>query len=255
MIRIHKPQAPYILRTRGVTERRRNSQRYTRDFNAFMRDIEFNSSIYGHETVKQALRQAQHEKCCYCESKISHVDYGDVEHFRPKGGYQQQFSDPLQQPGYYWLAYDWDNLYLSCTLCNQSYKRNLFPLHDPTTRSRSHKQPLTQEHPLFLDPGNTNPEAYIGFHGDVPYAIQGCLEGTTTITGLGLDREKLNEERRSCLQILKTLYQARRSLPNTPEGNSIKIEISQKLDAAIFPQAPYSAAAKAAIASNFTFVL
>ena len=56
------------------------------------------------ESVKDALREAQHGKCAFCESKISHIAHGDVEHFRPKAGYRQNPEDPLVQPGYYWLS-------------------------------------------------------------------------------------------------------------------------------------------------------
>lgn len=67
-------------------------------------DFEFKSSIYGHDSVKTALRTMQHGKCCFCEAKITHISYGDVEHYRPKGGHKQVESDKLTQPGYYWLA-------------------------------------------------------------------------------------------------------------------------------------------------------
>ncbi len=76
------------------------------------------SSVYGHRAVRSALAACQFGKCCFCESKIQHVMSGEVEHFRPKGGVRQRRSDPLDRPGYYWLAYDWSNLLLSCQSCN-----------------------------------------------------------------------------------------------------------------------------------------
>jgi hypothetical protein len=48
----------------------------------------------------------------------------------------------LEQPGYFWLAYVWANLFLACQLCNQSFKKNLFPLADPAKRARSHLHDL-----------------------------------------------------------------------------------------------------------------
>ena len=57
-----------------------------------------------------------HGKCAYCESKISHVDYGHIEHFKPKS----RFPD---------LTFEWTNLLLSCPICNGSeYKSDRFPL-------------------------------------------------------------------------------------------------------------------------------
>jgi hypothetical protein len=52
--------------------------------------------------------------------------------FRPKGGWVQNDGDALTQPGYYWLAYEWSNLLISCQLCNQEFKKNRFPLLNPT---------------------------------------------------------------------------------------------------------------------------
>ena len=49
----------------------------------------FDSSLYGAPDVKQTLIEIQHGKCCFCESKITHIAYGDVEHFRPKKAVQE----------------------------------------------------------------------------------------------------------------------------------------------------------------------
>ena len=97
---------------------------------------DFESGIYGAKSVKQALQKAQHGKCAFCESKITHIAYGDVEHFRPKAGYRQCPKDPLVRPGYYRLAYEWSNLFFCCTLCNQRFKGNHFPLADPARRAQ-----------------------------------------------------------------------------------------------------------------------
>ena len=61
--------------------------------------FEFDSSVYGHKTVKKALIEAQHGKCCFCEAKVVHISYGDVEHFRPKGGVSSERGRPPRQAG------------------------------------------------------------------------------------------------------------------------------------------------------------
>ena len=88
-------------------------------FAAGVRSFEFSSDVYGHESVKSALKNLQHGKCCFCEAKVSHVSHGDVEHFRPKAGYQIDENAPLVRPGYFWLAYDFSNLFFACQICNQ----------------------------------------------------------------------------------------------------------------------------------------
>jgi len=41
------------------------------------------------------------------ESEITHIDYGHIEHFKPKG-----------TPAYYEFAVEWNNLLLACGRCN-----------------------------------------------------------------------------------------------------------------------------------------
>jgi Transposase, Mutator family len=85
------------------------------------------------------------EKACFLV--ISGIDefgekhllsYGDVEHFRPKGGVRQDEKDKLLPVDYFWLAYEWSNLFLACQICNQRFKKNLFPLEDKNKRAKSH---------------------------------------------------------------------------------------------------------------------
>lgn len=70
--------------------------------------LNFRGDIYGHQSVKRQLIADQHGKCCFCETKIG--PDGDVEHFRPKAAWCQGDGEPLNWPGYYWLAYEWSNL-------------------------------------------------------------------------------------------------------------------------------------------------
>lgn len=76
--------------------------------------------IYSDPSVKGKLKTNFKGKCAYCESKILAVSRGDIEHFRPKGAYHNKNGQVLNSPGYYWLASEWENLLLACTLCNQS---------------------------------------------------------------------------------------------------------------------------------------
>lgn len=167
------------------------------------RDFEFDSGIYGAKSVKNRLIKAQHKKCCFCEARITHVSYGDVEHFRPKGGYRQEAEDDLAKPGYYWLAYDWSNLFLSCQICNQRFKRNFFPLIDPGQRATSHQEDIKQEEPLFVNPADDEPEDFIGFREEFPFAVNGNRRGDKTITAIGLERTDLEEMRRDRLKVIR----------------------------------------------------
>lgn len=108
MIKVKRTACPEVLQlgltqeSRGESETRVNIESGRRVFKA-----------YADKTVRKALKAMFHGKCAYCESRITTIYSGDIEHFRPKGG------------GYYWLAADWDNLLFACPFCNQTYTHAL----------------------------------------------------------------------------------------------------------------------------------
>ncbi len=226
MIRIRKKTAPIpsVLLMKGKAARASLEQCYdagNRDFTS----KDFDNNIYGHQEVKASLIAAQDYKCCFCESKIGHIAYVDVEHYRPKAGWVQD-EEPINKPGYYWLAYEWDNLLLSCEKCNQRYKKNYFPLAN-NTRAFSHHDNVDLEEPLFVHPGKENAEAFITFNEEVPVAINDNLRGAATIKRLGLDRELLNERRREKLNTIRVIYKLAKGYPDTyPE---LKEEAKQEI--------------------------
>ena len=205
MIRISRQSVgPPILGNPGYRGPKKTKE-MKNAYDTGQRDFDFISNIYGAKSVKNALIKEQHGKCCFCESKIRHISYGDVEHFRPKGGWMQDAGGALEKPGYYWLAYDWSNLFLSCQICNQRHKRNLFPLTDPSKRADSHHGNIDGEDPLFLNPYDDDPERHIGFRDEVPYAVNGSERGERTIESLGLRRRELCDFRQEYLDMIKLL--------------------------------------------------
>lgn len=238
------PPAP--LTGRGATE----TAALCAAFDAGVRDFTFKASIYGHPDVKRRLIEDQHGKCCFCESKIG-AD-GDVEHYRPKAAWRQGSGMSLAKPGYYWLAYDWANLLLCCTACNQRFKGNLFPLRDPTSRATNHHESITKEEAIFLDPNACNPEDYIGFRQEIPYAIDGNSQGTATIENLGLAREILNERRRDRLGMLNTFRSIMAlanagQLPSTSDALEVIAEARQHLLSAVMDTAEFTSMARSAL--------
>jgi len=114
-------------------------------------------------------------KCAYCEAPIRDYQHGDVEHFRPKAGVSDENGqpvylldeegqvqvdadgEPVEHPGYYWLAYEWTNLLPSCVKCNQTDvrrgsrigKHTRFPVEG---RHAQRPEELAQEKPLLISP-------------------------------------------------------------------------------------------------------
>ena len=200
--------------------------------------------------LKAALRAAQHDKCAFCESLITHIGYGDIEHFRTKGGFKQREEGPLQRPGYYWLAYEWENLFLSCQLCNQKFKKNLFPLSTLSNRARSHNDDLTSEDPLLLDPGIDDLDQHLRHVRGTVWAKNRSPRGRRTIEVLGLRRWELRRERLKLWQQLKATKDARDLLQKhsakIPAGEfrETVAPLDQLLAEAILPTAPYAAMAR-----------
>jgi len=63
-----------------------------------------------------------------CEGKVVGLADLHVEHYRPKGKVtvrtdenDQTSREVIDHPGYFWLAYEWYNLILSCPYCNTSH--------------------------------------------------------------------------------------------------------------------------------------
>ena len=240
MIRLSRPDAvPQCLVKSGKKE----TESLCRQCEAGETDFNFKNNIYGDKKVKEALKTMQCDKCCFCESKISHIQYGDVEHFRPKGGCRQNSDDPMTKPGYYWLAYEWTNLFYSCQLCNQRHKRNTFPLENPDMRCRSHDCDLDKERPVFIDPCCENPEDYISFRDEVPYPIDGNERGARTIKELGLDREELNQIRKERLAKFIALVDILK-IPRVPKEAKRKVQVILRSYAD--PQGEFSSMYKAA---------
>jgi uncharacterized protein (TIGR02646 family) len=218
MIRIHRPQqAPEILLSLGQAARERLREALERGNET----LSF-SEIYRDSAVKQALRQAQREKCCFCEALIGNE--GDVEHFRPKAAVRQSVTAPLEKPGYWWLAYSWDNLLLCCTHCNQREKKNLFPLANPDRRAQTPEALLTDEEPLFLDPASVDPREHMTFDR---YEPRGLTEkGRITIEALGLGNPERGmylrrQERWQRIQECQDKLKRREELEGTPAGRAI----------------------------------
>jgi len=164
----------------------------------------------------------------------------------------------LQRPGYYWLAYEWDNLYLACPGCNQRHKQNLFPLQNPTGRAVNHQYSIDSELPLFIDPGKENPEEFIGFRGEIAYAVEGNTKGQTTLESLKLNQRSLPEARLQRLKLLKALWQIVQLSAQKPMDQDFQKEVEKAADLlgkSIQADAEFSAAARWALKTNFEFVI
>src|SRR5215213_1418661 len=101
-----------------------------KDYDEGKRPVPFNGDIWS--KLKGFLLQKVFKgKCAYCDSQITVTSFGDAEHFRPKGRVTIKKNGKEEivmvngepHPGYYWLAYDWRNLFPACQRCNSNRGR------------------------------------------------------------------------------------------------------------------------------------
>ena len=168
---------------------------------------------------KDVLSQTQYRKCAFCEGYAIGQGFGDVEHFAPKAevqalrddeatwGVERDFlanvtgriTDSVSATGYWWLAYEWDNYILACTICNQQWKRAIFPIKEQ--RAAAPKQGDAETGYLLHPFRGEAPKDHLEFGslGEITPRTVGdaaSLHGRETIRTLGLDRPSLREQRR-----------------------------------------------------------
>ena len=193
--------------------------------------IEFTQSLY--KRFKSLYIDPEgpfHGKCAYCEESIYENQHGDVEHFRPKARVTDEDNKPVRisvdgeemdHPGYYWLAYDWKNLLISCSLCNQQPsfgrsesdkigKGNRFPV---LGFRASKPDEENDEQAILINPVLEDPDEYLEVDtSGVLFAKNNNQRGISTINILGLNerrlplaRKKVYDDTRNKLGILSTI--------------------------------------------------
>ena len=163
-------------------------------------------SYWLQDDVREPLWKIHHGKCCYCERKREIKRESDIEHYRPKS----EVTEEIAHPGYWWLAYEWTNYLYSCKPCNETYKRNFFPLLNGSPRAVGPDQDTSIERPVFINPIDDDPESCISYNwwdgAEIYVKAIGCDcagRGSETIKILNLNR--LMEDRAEPLSLLHTL--------------------------------------------------
>lgn len=168
MIRLKKERKPEILVNK--------EDQWLKELQSYM-NVEQNipshvQRRYGHEEIKKALVEETFQKCAYCESKITHVDYGDIEHIKPKSKFEKK-------------TFEWSNLTLACRKCNQN------------------KGAYYEENASILNPYIDDVEKEIVFLGTIPSARS--ERASLTVKLLKLDRIELLERRKATIDNVQPL--------------------------------------------------
>lgn len=132
---------------------------------------------YREPSIKEQIVKETNGKCAYCESVVSHVCPGDIEHILPKN--KEARPD---------LYVEWSNLTLSCEECNRTRKSTYYDPSDP-----------------LVNPYDDNPDDYLLPIGPMVMNIPGNRKGYITYTILELNRSGLFERRVDKLYSIKSL--------------------------------------------------
>ncbi len=132
---------------------------------------------YRERSIKEQIVKETYNKCAYCESKVSHVCPGDIEHILPKN------KDARPD-----LYVEWTNLTLACEECNRPRKKTYFNPDDP-----------------LINPYQDNPEDHLISAGPIIFNKPGDRKGYVTSTILELNRSGLFERRLERLKSVKSL--------------------------------------------------
>lgn len=163
MIKLQKTAIPTVLKE--------NQAEWTKTIvdkaSAGLVPTDVEKSRYRHADIKIALIEETAGKCAYCESKILHVGFGDVEHVSPK-------SKSINN------LFRWDNLTLACDKCN-TYKSDFEDIVDP-----------------YVD----DPEEFFTFIGPLVVPNPGVEKGLLTEKTLKLNRPDLREKRTEKIKYL-----------------------------------------------------
>ncbi|MDZ4729402.1 MAG: HNH endonuclease signature motif containing protein [Planctomycetota bacterium] len=170
MIRLHKRDVPADIAQR-IADR---TARY-RELQATGEEIPAALNVaYRDPQVKLLLRAETSDKCAYCESKIPHVDFGDVEHIISKAA----------RPD---LRYEYANLTYACGVCN-------------TKKGNYHNDGT----PL-LNPYEDDPDEHLIAVGPMVMRDPRSDRGLLTQKRLELNRGSLIERRSERLEAIGTL--------------------------------------------------
>jgi len=135
---------------------------------------------YNHRDIKDALVAETFGKCAYCESKIRHIDHGDIEHVLPKS----------KRPE---VAFSWVNLTLSCRVCN---------------RNKGDYLCEDDDHAGLIDPYQDQPREHFLFNRELVTPLPNSMRAIQTDQVIKISRNELVERRKEKLDFLDGLITA-----------------------------------------------
>lgn len=201
-------------------------------------DYSINEKLY--KERREVLYDVFHGKCAYCERKFVLDQSGDLDHFRPKGGVTDENDQAIEidngkggttpHPGYYWLAYHWENLLPTCAYCNRPStvagmgrvgKWNRFPVRG---KHATKPEEVAAERALLLNPlsSTDDPVNHLEFDPETGRIIGKTEEGIACVKIFNLNRDGMPEARRDVFDAVRA--RAREAYEAELDGDYKKLE-------------------------------
>jgi len=200
MIHIKRTKEPTFLKSKRVKDAKDGLKIRVEDESLQAR-AQYNMTIL--RQVKPELMKMCDNKCAYCESEVGVATGGDVDNFRPKSG-AKGMSGEFVKNHYWWLTYEWENLLLSCPVCNRR-KSNFFPLKNEESRAKVYDvgDKLQKESAFLIDPCQDDPADHFIFYENG--RLKPMTErGEVTIKVIGLNRRELIHGRKRASQSFRS---------------------------------------------------
>lgn len=210
-------------------------------------NVDKNKKVW--KTLKSFLEYLFHGKCAYCGGRFSAGSDMDVEHYRPKAEVTlnrkrssivkivNHNDEEVTHLGYYWLAYDPQNLLFACNRCNRAEKKSQFPIRGP--RACCPDDSLDDELPLLLNPYRVKkPTDHFQVFDEKSGFLEGVSdEGKKTIDVCGLNRENLliarhEEWEKVKTQLFQNLLNFRENTPLVPDQMQFSLYLKLALKTA-----------------------
>lgn len=255
MIHLSRPAAPHYLHSPEVEALRSEVQAFYTRTERTRRQERMEFPLFpkgGFVSLLEHLFTITSGKCAYCESPAPVGASASLDRFRPKAG-AMGLDGEFSTEHYWWLAYEWDNLYPSCPKCNK-FKGPKFPVRGPRAVTGATGAVLNQEGRLLVDPFTDEPTTHFSF--EVDGTIKALTEmGENSISTFELNRSDLVVARQDAAQ--KAMhFLARADLPNVPSDRAELrrrwLALSERgggsgIAALVGRAAPWSAAARAVL--------
>lgn len=191
------PNAKWLLKAKSLTDAMKAASTDQERFEI----IDKNHRIWG--LLKETLKTMSYGKCWYSEARDIYSHY-HVDHFRPKK--KALDVNNVNQGGYWWLAFDWENYRLMGSVGN-SKKGDYFPV--KRHKAKLHTDPISDEVYYLLDPSKKEDIKLLNFEETgkaIPTANEkvanwSYTRAKETIEWYDLNYEDLKEERRRIWRI------------------------------------------------------